>query len=43
MKINKRVIIFLGNVLVRVKVAFLLDCSLVLSLLKHMDIGAFMN
>ena len=34
---------FLGNVLVRVRVIFLLDCSLVLSLLKHMGIGAFLN
>ena len=30
---------FLGNVLVKVRVVFLLDCSLVLSLLKHRDVG----
>ena len=34
---------FLGNVLVRVKVVFLLDYPLVLSLLKHKDVGAFLN
>ena len=33
----------LGNVLVGVKVAFLLDCLLVLSLLKHMSVGTFLN
>ena len=32
---------FLGNVLVGVKVVFLPDCLLVLSLLKHRDVGAF--
>ena len=32
---------FLGNVLVEVKVVFLPDCSLILSLLKHRDVGAF--
>ena len=30
---------FLGNVLVKVRVVFLLDCPLVLSLLKHRDVG----
>ena len=34
---------FLGNVLVGVRVAFLLDCPLVLSLLKHRGVGAFLN
>ena len=34
---------FLGNVLVRVRVAFLPDCPLVLSLLKYKGIGAFLN
>ena len=34
---------FLDNVLVGVRVAFLLDCPLVLSLLKHRAIGAFLN
>ena len=34
---------FLGNILVGVKVAFLLDCPLVLSLLKHRGVGAFLN
>ena len=35
--------VFLGNVLVGVKVAFLPDCSLILSLLKHRGIRAFLN
>ena len=43
MKINKRVTIFLGNVLVEVIVVFLLDYPLVLSLLKHRGAGAFLN
>ena len=34
---------FLGNVLVEIRVVFLQDCPLVLSLLKHMDVGAFLN
>ena len=34
---------FLDNVLVRVRVVFLPDCHLVLSLLKHRGIGAFLN
>ena len=34
---------FLGNVLVGVKVVFLPNSLLVLSLLKHKDIGAFFN
>ena len=34
---------FLGNVLVGVKVAFLPDCPLILSLLKHKDVGTFIN
>ena len=32
---------FLDNVLVEVRVVFLLDCPLVLSLLKHRDVGTF--
>ena len=32
---------FLGNVLVGVRVVFLPNCPLVLSLLKHRDVGAF--
>ena len=32
---------FLNNVLVEVRVVFLLDCPLVLSLLKHRDVGTF--
>ena len=34
---------FLGNVLVGVRVVFLPDCPLVLSLLKHRGVGAFLN
>ena len=34
---------FLGNVLMGVKVAFLLDYPLVLSLLKHRGVRAFLN
>ena len=33
--------LFLGNVLVEVKVVFLPNCHLVLSLLKHRDVGVF--
>ena len=33
----------LGNVLVRVRVAFLPNYPLVLSLLKHKGVGAFLN
>ena len=33
----------LGNVLVGVRVAFLPECPLVLSLLKHRGVGAFLN
>ena len=32
---------FLGNVLVEVRVVFLPNCPLILSLLKHGDVGAF--
>ena len=32
---------FLGNVLVKVRVVFLPDYPLILSLLKHRDVGAF--
>ena len=34
---------FLGNVLVAVRVAFLLNCFLVLSFLKYRGVGAFLN
>ena len=34
---------FLSNVLVRVIVVFLPDCPLVLSLLKHRNVWAFLN
>ena len=54
MKINRRIFkkiiiiigewpYFLGNVLVGVRVVFLLDCPLILSLLKHKGVGAFFN
>ena len=33
----------LGNVLVRVRVTFLQGCPLILSLLKHKGVGAFLN
>ena len=35
--------IFFGNILVEVKVVFLPDCFLILSLLKHMNVGMFLN
>ena len=34
---------FLGNVLVEVKVTFLLDCPLVLFLFKYSGVGVFLN
>ena len=34
---------FLDNVLVGVRIAFLPDCPLILSLLKHKGVGAFLN
>ena len=34
---------FLGNVLVGVIIAFLPECPLILSLLKHRGVGAFLN
>ena len=34
---------FLGNVLVGVRVIFLPDCSLILSLVKHKDVRVFLN
>ena len=34
---------FLGNVLVGVRVVFLLDCPLVLFLLKYKGVGAFLK
>ena len=34
---------FLDNVLVGVRVVFLLNCPLILSLLKYKSVGAFLN
>ena len=34
---------FLGNILVEVRVVFLPDCPLVLSLLKYRSVGIFLN
>ena len=34
---------FLGNILVGIRVAFSLNYPLVLSLLKHKSVGAFLN
>ena len=34
---------FLSNILVKVRIVCLLDCSLVLSQLKHKGVGAFLN
>ena len=34
---------FLGNVLVEIRIGFLPDCPLVLSLLKHKSVGSFSN
>ena len=34
---------FLGSVLVGIKVAFLSNCSLVLSLFEHKSVKAFLN
>ena len=34
---------FLGNVSLKVRVVFLLNCHLVLSLLKHRGVEAFFN
>ena len=34
---------FLGNILVGVRVIFLPDCPLILSILKHKGIGTFLN
>ena len=34
---------FLGNVLVEIRIGFLSDCPLVLSLLKHKNVGSFLN
>ena len=40
-KLTGKLSYFLGNILVRVRVVFLSDCPLVLSLFKHRDVGAF--
>ena len=42
-KLTRELSYFLGNVLAGVKVAFLPDYPLVLSLLKHMTVGTFLN
>ena len=41
MKFNKKVAIFLGNVLMEFRVVFLPDCSLILSLLKDRVVREF--
>ena len=43
MKINRRVVFFLGKDLVGVRIAFLSNYPLVLSLLKHRSVGTFLN
>ena len=43
MKINRKVVLFLGKNLVGVRVAFLLNYPLVLSLLKHRGVRTFLN
>ena len=43
MKINRRAVLFFGNVLVGVTGTFLPDCPLILSLLKHKGVGVFLN
>ena len=43
MKINKGVVLFLGKDLVRVRVTFLPNYPLVLSLLKYRGVRAFLN
>ena len=43
MKINKGVVLFLGKDLVRVRVTFLPNYLLVLSLLKYRGVRAFLN
>ena len=42
-KLTRKWSYFLGNVLVGVRVAFWLDCPLVLSLFKYRGIRAFLN
>ena len=42
-KLTKAWPYFLGTVLVGVKVVFLPDCPLVLSLLQHRGVGAFLK
>ena len=39
--LNKKYSYFVGNILIEVRVVFLPDCPLILSLLKHRDVGAF--
>ena len=34
---------FLSNIFVGVRIVFLLNCPLVLPLLKHRDVGTFLN
>ena len=42
-KSTKEWLYYLGNVLVGVRVVFLPNCLLVLSLLKHRSVGTFFN
>ena len=42
-KLTGEIPYFLGNVLLRVKVVFLPNCHLVLSLYKHRSVRAFLN
>ena len=42
-KITREKSYFVGNVLVGVRVAFLPECPLILSLLKHRGVEAFLN
>ena len=43
LKFIKEYSYFLGNILVGVRVVFLSNCPLILSLLKHKGIGVFLN
>ena len=42
-KLTEKWFYFLGNILEWVRVAFLPDCPVVLSILKHIGIGALLN
>ena len=43
MKFNREWPYFLGNVLIGVRIVFLPDCHLILSLLKDRDVRIFFN